>query len=85
MNILSRQKHQYILGELDLKTRDTTIQNVKETKYIGLQIDRHLTRKSTWIQSRGKSPVPYCIEACKTISTTEHLEELVYKHSRDTL
>ena len=28
MNILSRQKHQKILGELDLKIRDTNIQNV---------------------------------------------------------
>ena len=45
MNILSRQKHQKVLGELDLKTRDTNIQNVKETKYLGLQIDRHLTWK----------------------------------------
>ena len=45
INILSRQKHQKILGELDLKIRDTNIQNVKETKYFGLQIDRHLTGK----------------------------------------
>ena len=45
MNILSRQKHQRILGELDLKIRDKNIQNVKETKYLGLQIDRHLTWK----------------------------------------
>ena len=45
MNILSRQKHQKVLGELDLKIRDTNIQNVKETKYLGLQIDRHLTWK----------------------------------------
>ena len=43
MNILSRQKHQKVLGELDLKIRDTNIQNVIETKYLGLQIDRHLT------------------------------------------
>ena len=45
MNILSRQKHQKILGELDLKMCDTNTQNVKETKYLGLQIDRHLTWK----------------------------------------
>ena len=45
MNILSRQKQQKVLGELDLKIRDTNIQNVKETKYLGLQIDRHLTWK----------------------------------------
>ena len=45
MNILPRQKHQKILGELDLKVRDTNTQNVKETKYLGLQIDRHLTGK----------------------------------------
>ena len=45
MNILSRQKHQKVLGELDLKIRDTNIQNVKETKSLGLQIDRHLTWK----------------------------------------
>ena len=32
-------------GELDLKIRDTNIQNVKGTKYFGLQIDRHLTWK----------------------------------------
>ena len=43
MNILFRQKHQGILGELDLKIRDKNIQNVKETKYLGLKIDRHLT------------------------------------------
>ena len=46
MNILSRQKHQKILSELDLKIRDTNIENVKETKYLGLQIDRHLTWKN---------------------------------------
>ena len=45
MNILSRQKHQKILGEIGLKIRDTNIQNLKETKYLGLQIDRHLTWK----------------------------------------
>ena len=38
-------KHQKILGELDLKIRDINIQNVKETKYLDLQIDRHLTGK----------------------------------------
>ena len=30
MNVLSRQKHQKILDELDLKISDTNIQNVKE-------------------------------------------------------
>ena len=45
MNTLSRQKHQKILGELDLKMRDINNQNVKDTKYLGLQIDRHLTWK----------------------------------------
>ena len=45
MNILSCQKYQKALGELDLKIHDTNIQNVKETKYLGLQIDRHLTWK----------------------------------------
>ena len=45
MNILSRQKHQKTLGELDLKIHDTNIQNVKETKYLGLQTDRHLSWK----------------------------------------
>jgi len=45
MNILSRQKHQKILGALDLKIRDTNIQNVKETKYLSVQIDRHLSWK----------------------------------------
>ena len=45
MNILSRQKHQKILAELDLKIRNTNIENVKETKYLGLQIDGHLTCK----------------------------------------
>ena len=29
-----------------MKIRDTDIQNVKETKYLGLQIDRHLTWKT---------------------------------------
>ena len=43
MNILTRQKSQKLLGELDLKIRDTNIQKVNETKYLGLQIDRHLT------------------------------------------
>jgi len=45
MNILSRQKHQKKLGELDLKIRDTNIQHAKETKYFGLQTARHLTWK----------------------------------------
>ena len=45
MHILSRQKHQKILGESELKIRDTNIQHVKETKYLALQIDRHLTWK----------------------------------------
>ena len=45
MNIISRPKHQKILGELDLEMRDTNVQNVKERKYLGLQIDRHLTWK----------------------------------------
>ena len=45
MNILSRQKHQKVLGELDLKIRDTNVQNVTATKYLGHQIDRHLTWK----------------------------------------
>ena len=45
MNILSRQTQQGILCELDLKLHDTNIQNAKETKYFGLQIDRHLTWK----------------------------------------
>ena len=45
MYILSRQKPQRLLGELDLKIHDTNIQNVKETKYSGLQIHRHLTWK----------------------------------------
>ena len=43
MTILSGQKHQKILGELDLKLRETDIQNVEETKYLGLQIGNHLT------------------------------------------
>ena len=46
INILSRQKHQKILGELDLKIFGTTIKNVKETNYRSLQIDRHLTWKT---------------------------------------
>jgi len=46
MKILSRQKHQKVLGDLDLRLRDTNIQNVKETKYLGLQIDKHLTWKN---------------------------------------
>ena len=37
--------HQKILGELDLKIHDTNIQNLKETKYLGLQINRPLTWK----------------------------------------
>ena len=45
MNILTRQKSQKLLGELDLKIRDINIQSVNETKYLGLQIDRHLTWK----------------------------------------
>ena len=45
MRILSCQKHQKVLGKLDLRLRDTNIQNGKETKYLGLQIDRHLTWK----------------------------------------
>ena len=45
MNTLSHQKHQRILGKLDLKIRATNIQNVKEAKYLALQIDRHLTWK----------------------------------------
>ena len=73
MNILSRQKHQKILGELDLKTRETNIQNVKETTYLCLQIDRHLT----WKKHEEGLPCLRSIEACKKIFTTEHPEELV--------
>ena len=58
MTILSYQRHQKIIGELDLTICDTNIQNVKETKYLGLQIDRHLTWKSTRILSRGRYPEP---------------------------
>ena len=57
INILSRQKHQMILGELYFKILDTNIQNVKEKTYIGLQIVGIQLGKSTWIQSRGRSPV----------------------------
>ena len=45
MNILTRQKIQKLLSELDLKILDTNIQNVNETKFLGLQIDKHLTWK----------------------------------------
>ena len=45
MNNLSRQKHQRLLRELDLKIRDTNIENVKETTYLGLQIERNVTWK----------------------------------------
>ena len=45
INFLTRQRSQKLLGELELKIRDTVIQNVNETKYLGLQIDRHLTWK----------------------------------------
>ena len=45
MNILSLQRHQRMLGELELKIRDEYIQNVKETKYLGLQSNKHLTWK----------------------------------------
>ena len=45
MNTLTRQKSQKLLGEIDLKILDTNIQNVNEKKYLGLQIDRHLTWK----------------------------------------
>ena len=38
MNILSFQKHQWILGELDLKIRDTNIQNIKETKVLDFRL-----------------------------------------------
>ena len=40
INILTRQKDQKLLGELDLKIHDTSIQNVKEAKYLGIQFDR---------------------------------------------
>ena len=43
------QKHQKLLDELDLKIRDTNIQNVKEAKYLGLQIDRYPTWKIGFI------------------------------------
>ena len=45
MNILYRQMHHRILGELDMKIRDANIQNVKETKYLGFQSARHLAWK----------------------------------------
>ena len=78
MNILSRQKHQRILGELDLKIRDKNIPNVKETKYLGLQIDRYLTwKKHVDTITRKVSRAIGSIEARKTISTTEYLEKLV--------
>ena len=81
MNILSRQKHQKVLGELDLKIRDTNIQNVKETKYLGLQIDRHLTwKKHVDTISRKVSRALGVLKYAKSF-TTEHLEELVYKHN----
>ena len=40
MNILYCQKHQKKIGELDLIICDANIQNLKETKYLGIQIDR---------------------------------------------
>ena len=45
MTISTHQKQQKLLRELDLKIRDTNIQNVNEAKYLGLHIDRHLTWK----------------------------------------
>ena len=45
MNILYRQKHRKKIDELDLKICDANIQNVKETKYLSLQIDGHLAWK----------------------------------------
>ena len=82
MNTLSRQKHQKILGELDLKMRDINNQNVKETKYLGLQIDRHLTwKKHVDTISRKSSRA---LGIYKTVFTEEHLEELVYEHNRAT-
>ena len=82
MNILSRQKHQKVLGELDLKIRDTNIQNVKETKYFGLQIDRHLTwKKHVDSISRKVSRTLGVLKHAKKY-LPQHLEEIVYKHNR---
>ena len=79
MNILSRQKHQKILGELDLKIRYTNIQNVKETKYLGFQIDRHLTwKKRVDTTMRKVSRAIGVLKQCKTISATDCLEERIY-------
>ena len=58
MNILSRQNHQKMLGELDLKIRDTDMQKKKQNilvfRLIGI-----ILGESMWMQSRGRPPVPY--------------------------
>ena len=71
-------------GELDLKIRDTNIQNVKETKYLGLQIDRHLTWKKQVDTISRK--VSHALSVLKHANEflPQHLEELVYKHNRAT-
>ena len=46
MTISTCQKYRKVIGDLDLKIRDTNIETVSETKYLGLQIDRHFTWKS---------------------------------------
>ena len=78
MNILSRQKHQRILGELDLKIRDKNIQNVKETKYLGLQIDRYLTwKKHVDTITRKVSRAIGVLKHAKQSLPLKYLEKLV--------
>ena len=45
MIISTWQKERGLKGEFDLKMQNTPILNVEDTKYLGIQIDRHLTWK----------------------------------------
>ena len=45
MIISTQQKERDLTGEFDLKMQNTPILNVEDGKYLGIQIDRHLTWK----------------------------------------
>ena len=42
MIISTRQKERCLTSEFDLKMQNTPILNVEDTKYLGIQMDRHL-------------------------------------------
>ena len=43
MTVSTNQKYRKVLGDLDLKRRDVNNQSFSESKYLGLQTDKHLT------------------------------------------